>query len=149
MIWDIQIFVSKETCRCQRERYRARRERGTEKQRLARLAMRREYDRRRYTAVIMTIEQCQRKCRQERRTTICENTLSILSVFDDQLQITQARPPMFNICLVLYMVTTEQRAEQYLEKYSILCCKLFVAWLIVPIFGGSVILRGMVDRAHI
>ena len=35
--------------RRQRERYRARRERGTEEQRLARLARRKEYDRRRYT----------------------------------------------------------------------------------------------------
>ena len=49
--------------RLQRERYRARRERGTEQQRLARLARRREYDRRRYAAVIMTIEQCQRRRR--------------------------------------------------------------------------------------
>ena len=49
--------------RLQRERYRVRRERGTEEQRLARLARRREYDRRRYAAVIMTIEQCQRRRR--------------------------------------------------------------------------------------
>ena len=49
--------------RLQRERYRARRERGTEEQRLARLARRREYDRRIYAAVIMTIEQFQRRRR--------------------------------------------------------------------------------------
>ena len=35
--------------------------RGTEEQWLARLARRREYDRRRYTAMIMTIEQRQRR----------------------------------------------------------------------------------------
>ena len=43
---------------CQRKRYRAR---GTEEQRLARLARRREYDRRRYATAIMTIEQRQRR----------------------------------------------------------------------------------------
>ena len=47
--------------RHQRERYRARRERGREEQQLARLARRREYDRHRYAAVIMTIEQRQRR----------------------------------------------------------------------------------------
>ena len=45
--------------RCQRERYRAR---GI---RLARLARQKEYDRRRYAAVIMTIKQRQRRRRQE------------------------------------------------------------------------------------
>ena len=44
--------------RCQRERYRAR---GIEEQRLARLARQKEYDRRRYAEVIMTIKQCQRR----------------------------------------------------------------------------------------
>ena len=43
---------------CQRKRYRAR---GTEEQWLARLARRREYDRRRYATAIMTIEQRQRR----------------------------------------------------------------------------------------
>ena len=45
--------------------YRVRRERGTEEQRIARLARRREYDRRRYAAVIMAIEQCQGRWQQE------------------------------------------------------------------------------------
>ena len=60
-----------------------REERGTEEQRLARLARWREHDWRRYTAVIMTIKHCQRKHCQERCTAICENTLSALSVFDN------------------------------------------------------------------
>ena len=71
--------------RRQRERCGARRDRGTEEQWLARLARRREYDRCRYAAVIMTIKQHQRIRRQERRTMICGNTFSALSVFDDQL----------------------------------------------------------------
>ena len=52
--------------RSQRERYRARREREEQKSSgwIARLARRREYDRRRYGAVIITIEQRQRRRRQ-------------------------------------------------------------------------------------
>ena len=56
--------------------YRVRRERGIEEQQIARLARRREYDRRRYAAVIMAIEQCQGRWQQERSMTICKNTLS-------------------------------------------------------------------------
>ena len=80
-ILDFSKYCSVITRR-QRERYRARRGRGTEEQRIARLARRREYDRCRYAVVIMTIKQCQRR---RRHTTICENTLSALNVFDDQL----------------------------------------------------------------
>ena len=59
-IQDFSKYCSVITRR-QRERYRARRERGTEEQQLVRLTRRRECDRHRYAAVIMTIEQCQRR----------------------------------------------------------------------------------------
>ena len=74
-ILDFSNYCSVITRR-QRERHRARRERRTEEQRIARLPKRREYDRRRYAAVIMTIEQHQRRSqrrRQERHKKICEN----------------------------------------------------------------------------
>ena len=62
-IRDFSKYCSVITRRQREMWYRARRERGTEEQWLPRLA--REYDGRRYTAVIMTIKQRQRRRRQE------------------------------------------------------------------------------------